>query len=109
MLQTLVSANEKKEYNDNDIHSVNVIGDMLTTINQKVDKNDLKSFKEYIEKDNKLKNYTTDVKYGYNITMNLYKNDLSGLFSIDIASTKGKNCLRSMVSFLFFSLLLRIV
>ena len=83
MLQTLISANEKKEYDDDEIHSVNVIGDMLTTINQKVDKNDLKSFKKYIEKDSKMKNYTTDVKYGYNITMNLYKNDLENIVRVN--------------------------
>ncbi len=75
MLQSLVNENSGKEHQDDKIHSVNVIGDMLTTINQKANKNDLKSFKKYIEKKSDLKKYSSDIKYSYNITMNLYKDD----------------------------------
>ena len=73
MLQTLISSNTEKEYNDDKIHSVNVIGDMLTTINQKANKNDLRSFKKYLEEKSNIKEYASDVKYGYNVTLNLYK------------------------------------
>ena len=73
MLQTLISLNTEKEYNDDKIHSVNVIGDMLTTINQKANKNDLRSFKKYLEEKSNIKEYASDVKYGYNVTLNLYK------------------------------------
>lgn len=83
MLQSLVSSNTDKEYNDDKIHSVNVIGNMLTTINQKVDKNDLRSFKKYLEENKKIKNYTTDIKYGYNVTMNIYKNDSENIVRVN--------------------------
>lgn len=75
MIQSLTGTKGQEEYNDNKIHSVNIIGDMLTTFTQQVDKNDLKSFKSYLEKNKNIKNYVSDIKYGYNFTMNLYKND----------------------------------
>ena len=83
LLQSLVNTQTDKEYNDNKIHSVNVIGDMLTVINQKVNKNDLKSFKKYLEEHPDIKNYTSDIKYSYNVTMNLYKNDTEEIVRVN--------------------------
>ncbi|MCM1370516.1 MAG: ABC transporter ATP-binding protein/permease [Clostridium sp.] len=74
-ITTLASNNEDKEYNDNKIHAVNIMGDMFTTMTQKMQKNDLKSFKEYIESDKtNIKDYTSNIQYSYDVTLNLYKN-----------------------------------
>lgn len=75
IIQSLMGSKKEKNYNDDKIHSVNIIGDMLTTITEKVEKNDLKSFKNYLDKNKEIKKYTTDIKYGYNIPMNIYKDD----------------------------------
>ena len=75
MLSTFAGIQEKKEYNDDKIHSINVMGDMFKSITSEVKRNDLKSFKEYIESDKtNIKDYVTDIQYGYNVTLNLYKN-----------------------------------
>ena len=75
MLSTFHSEQENKEYNDDKIHSVNIMGDMFKSLTAEVKRNDLKAFKAYIESDKTdIKDYVTDIQYGYNITMNLYKN-----------------------------------
>ncbi len=73
MLQTLTGNQETKEYNDDKIHSVNIMGDMFETMSQKVKHNDMKKFKEYLDKNKEIKKYTTDIEYGYDVTLNLYK------------------------------------
>jgi len=48
MLETLTGNKEVEEYNDDKIHSVNIMGDMFTSMTQEVERNDLKSFKKYL-------------------------------------------------------------
>ena len=74
LLVNMTNNKEKNEYNDNKIHSLNIMGDMFTLLTKEIKTNDLKSFKKYLEKSN-INKYVTDIKYGYNITLNLYKYD----------------------------------
>ena len=75
MLSTFHNEQENKEYDDDKIHSVNIMGDMFKSLTAEVKRNDLKAFKEYIESDKtNIKDYVTDIQYGYNVTINLYKN-----------------------------------
>ena len=75
MLSTFHNEQENKEYTDDKIHSVNIMGDMFKSLTAEVKRNDLKAFKEYIESDKtNIKDYVTDIQYGYNVTINLYKN-----------------------------------
>lgn len=76
MIQNLAGSQEDKEYNDNKIHSINIMGDLFETMTQEVQRNDLKKFARYLEKnDDKLKDYTSDIRYSYNVQMNIYKDD----------------------------------
>ena len=84
MLLTFAGEQEGKTYNDDKIHSINVMGDMFKSITQEVKRNDLKAFKEYIESDKtNIKDYVTDIQYGYNVTMNLYKNDTNEIVRVN--------------------------
>ncbi len=75
---------EEVEYNDNLIHSVNILGDMFTTMSKEVEHNDLKSFKEYLDSDKTdIKDYVSDIKYSYDVTLNLYKNDLNKIVRVN--------------------------
>ena len=73
MLQVLSGSNKEKDYNDNKIHTVKIMGDMFETMSQKVKHNDMKNFKKYLDENKDIKKYTTDVEYGYNVILNLYK------------------------------------
>ena len=84
MLETFAGEQQVSEYNDNKIHSVNIMGDLFTSMTAEVQRNDLKSFKEYIESDKtNIKDYVSDIQYGYNITMNLYKNDSNEIIRVN--------------------------
>ena len=73
VIESMANTSEKVDYNDDKIHSVNVMGNMLSSLSKQSSKNDLESLKKYLDNNNELKNYITDIKYSYNVTMNLYK------------------------------------
>ena len=84
LLETFAGTKEEKEYDDDKIHSVNIMGDLFTSLTTEVEHNDLKSFKAYIESDKtNIKDYVTDIKYGYDVTINLYKNDLDKVTKVN--------------------------
>ncbi len=81
--------NDGKKYDDNKIHSRQVIGKIFETISEEAKRNNLKAFKEYIEKgDNDIKKYSNVVQYGYNMTPNIYKSDTKdGVVQVNPATT----------------------
>ena len=69
----------KKDENtkqSNKIYSNNMMTDTLSIMSSKVQSNNLKSFKEYIEKNKEINKYTTSIDYKYNIELQLYKSDI---------------------------------
>ncbi len=84
MLESLAGNQEVEEYNDDKIHSVNIMGDIFTSMTSEITKNNTKDFKEYLESDKTdIKDYVSDIQYTYNITMNLYKNDLDRITKVN--------------------------
>ena len=79
LIETLTDKNsDTNNYEENKIYSKNIMGDLFTAMTSQVKTNDLKSFKEYLEKDNnEISKYTNDIQYSYDITLNLYKSDTS--------------------------------
>ena len=76
LVESLTEKDSKKEHDQNKIYSKNIMGDLFTSMTSKVRTNDLKSFKKYLEsKDNNITEYTNDIQYSYDITLNLYKKD----------------------------------
>ena len=59
------------------IYSNNTIGDMLSIMSSKVQTNNIRDFKKYIEKGNKLADYTSEISYQYNLDLQLFKADTS--------------------------------
>ena len=84
LILNMTGNQEEKEYNDDKIHSLNIMGDLFTTLSQEVDKNDLESFKKFLESDqSNINDYVTSIKYSYNVTMNLYKNDPDNIVQVN--------------------------
>lgn len=84
MLESLAGNQEVEEYNDDKIYSVNIMGDIFTSMTSEITKNNTKDFKEYLESDKTdIKDYVSDIQYTYNITMNLYKNDLDKITKVN--------------------------
>lgn len=69
---------EKRNEDEEKIYSNNTISDTLSIMSSKVQSNNLKLFKEYIESnESKIKDYTTAIGYQYDIDLQLYKADTS--------------------------------
>jgi len=73
MLQTLAGDNVGEKHNDNLIHSLNIMGDIIEGTASKVKRNDIASFKEYLENNKEINNYVTSIQYNYDVQLNLYK------------------------------------
>ena len=75
VLQSMVSNVNTEKHDDNKIYSYNVMGNWISAFSTTTKTNDIKSFKKYIENNKDIKKYTTSIQYGYNTTLNLYKED----------------------------------
>ncbi|MBQ4031477.1 MAG: ABC transporter ATP-binding protein/permease [Bacilli bacterium] len=76
LLQTFATSQEGEEHDDNKIHVTPIMGDLFETMSQKVKRNDMKDFKKYIESGKTdIKDKTSAIEYGYEVTMNLYAAD----------------------------------
>ena len=77
MLEIMMQENSEGEeiQNDGKIHSQNIMTDMLGTISNKVENNNLTEFKKYLENNNEIKEYSNSIQYEYNLNLNLYKED----------------------------------
>ena len=75
-MTTLMEASEKKENDGDKVYSNNIMSDMLSAMAQEQNINDLKSFKAFIESDKtNINDFVSDIKYTYDLDINLYKSN----------------------------------
>ena len=75
LLNAFAGNQEEKDYDDDKIHSINIMGDMFETMSQEVKRNDMKEFKHFIENHDTINDYVSEIDYGYEVQLNLYKED----------------------------------
>ncbi len=105
MLQSFTGSNDTIENDDGKIHSISIMGDMFETMSKEVKHNDIRSFKKYLEKHDEIKNYTTDISYSYNVTLNLYKSDTDKIVRVNpttVLDTIGLNSSGSSIMYSSF-------
>lgn len=72
---------EETEKKENRIYSKSIITDMLSTMSNQIETNNLKAFKEFLQSDRtNINKYTTAIQYGYNLDLNLYKEKEDGSY-----------------------------
>ncbi len=77
-MTTLMEASNPSENNGDKVYSNNIMSDMLSSMASGQTVNDLKSFKAYIESDKtNIKDYVSEIRYKYDLDINLYKSDYS--------------------------------
>lgn len=64
---------ETVTHEDGKIYSSDMMTGMLQTLINEVNSNDLKSFKEYLDTEGSIRDLTSDIKYSYNIDLNIYR------------------------------------
>lgn len=79
MMTAMMEENNKKEsHEDGKIYSRNIMGNMLSTMSNKMKTNNLQEFKKYIETENStIKDNANAIQYSYNLNLNLYNPDTS--------------------------------
>ena len=86
----IMAENKNKEKHDDDaIYSNDIMNDLISSMSTKVRTNNLKDFKKYLE-DNKeeIDKYANDIKYTYNLDLQIYKKDTSdGIVKINPSNT----------------------
>lgn len=74
LLEAATGQMQTQEYNDNKIHSENITSNMLSLMSKGAKSNNLEAFKKYLsENTSKWENYTSAIQYGYNLDLNIYK------------------------------------
>ena len=79
MLETFMgeeSKGESGEREENRIYSSSIVNQVMESMSNQVEENNLEEFKKFLEEDNnEILNYTNAISYGYNLKLNLYKAD----------------------------------
>ena len=77
MMETMMGELEKnEEREDGKVYSANIMDQMMYVLSNKVETNNLKDFKKYIEEtDNGIKSNSNAIQYSYNLDINLYSKD----------------------------------
>ncbi len=79
MMEKMMGKNDGEKHGNDKIYSRAIMGDMLETLSSKVQTNNLKEFKEFVENgDSDIKNYINAIQYGYNLDLNIYKEKEDG-------------------------------
>lgn len=69
----LASGKDKEINHDKDkIYSNTIMNKMFNFFVTKVSKNDLKTFKKYLDNNDEIGKYVNEIKYGYNIDLNIF-------------------------------------
>ena len=93
MLESMMQGSSDDENTDDGkIHSQNIMTEMLSTISNKVQSNNLTEFKKYLEEENnEIVNNSNSIQYGYNLNLNLYKEDTSdGIVKVNPSTVMEK-------------------
>lgn len=76
IMVSMMRMNDKKEHPFDKIYTNNIMNNVVETMANQVQSNDLHEFKKFIEEEH-LSDYTNSIEYGYNITLNVYNADYS--------------------------------
>ena len=93
MLETMMQEKDTQEnIDDGKIHSQNIMTEMLSTISNKVENNNLTEFKKYLEEEsNGIVSNSNAIQYDYNLNLNLYKeNTDDGIVKVNPSNVMEK-------------------
>ncbi|MEG1506094.1 MAG: ABC transporter ATP-binding protein/permease [Bacilli bacterium] len=82
-LNLMTPTREKEVHDDGLIHSNDMMFEMMSTMTAKMKTNNLEVFKKYIEEDSNIKDYTSAVSYGYDLNLQLYKENEKGYIQVN--------------------------
>ena len=92
MMESMMGKDDGEEHENDKIYSRAIMGDMLETLSSKVQTNNLKEFKSFLESgDSDIKDYINAIQYGYNLDLNIYKTkDDGSVYQVNPSSVLEK-------------------
>ena len=91
LMSSFMGNNDKEPHDNNYVYSNDIMTDMISSMYGGITTNDLKDFKKYIEDNNIINDYTNDIKYKYNLDLNIYRSDLLKVNPSEIMDIFGFN------------------
>ena len=89
LMASFMQSNSNGKHELDAIYSNNIMTDMISTMYGGVVTNNLKSFKKYIENYKDLDEYVNDIKYTYNLDLQIYTEDSLKVNPSNMMSTFG--------------------
>ena len=84
MMTDLANQNNREEHNDGKIYSNDLMTSLVETMSSEIKTNNLKDFKKYLEENpSNLNNYINDIRYTYNIDLQIYSKDTSKITKLN--------------------------
>lgn len=77
------SVNNNEKHDLDKIYSNDIMVDMISLMTSKISTNNLEKFKEYLDSNVELKEYVNEIKYSYNIGLNVYKDDSKNITKVN--------------------------
>ena len=75
LMTSFMDSGKKQEHDLDAIYSNNIMTDMISTMYDGITTNNLVDFKKYIETNKELNEYVNDIKYSYNLNLQIYTKD----------------------------------
>ena len=91
LMSSFMGNNDKEPHDTNYVYSNDIMTDMISSMYGGITTNNLKDFKKYIEDNNNINDYTNDIKYKYNLDLNIYRSDLLKVNPSEIMDIFGFN------------------
>jgi len=76
MMNSLMEEESEEETESGKVYSKEIMGDMLSTMSSKVEKNNLEEFKKYLDSENnEIRKNANAIKYNYGLKIHIYAKD----------------------------------
>ena len=98
LIEVMMGKNDvdTSSHEENKIYSNNVMTDVMSTMSSKIEENNLKRFKTYLDNNmEEIAKYSTAVEYGYNLNLNIYSSDLENVVKANPSEVFDKIGFRS--------------
>ena len=89
LMNSFINTNSNSDHKLDAIYSNNIMTDMITTMYGGVKANNLNKLKKYLEKHDDLDKYVNDIKYTYNLDLNIYTENSLRVNPSDMMSSFG--------------------
>ncbi len=77
MMETMMGKDQENntKQEDQKVYSADIMNDMITMLSNKKQSNNLAQLKKHLEEDKTIENESNSIQYGYDLPINLYKED----------------------------------